>query len=203
MESFIIHFFDSFSLEDVIICIVAGFVCLWMFNFTIEADYDLTNQKNIILDFLIGFILKNICRIIPFRTRSHPLNIAIFVCVCIFLGYITGLLYQSKFVAKILSFLKIRSIPQQYIWSVITKQESSLWVRIGYKELNIKYFGLVQYCENQQRYPQIVLYGYTKGTYDQDLIQDFCEDYTGDMSKFVLLDTAKADFVEFVSTSKS
>lgn len=75
-------------------------------------------------------------------------------------------------------------------------------MRIGYKNLDLKYFGILQYCEEMQRYPQIALYGYTKGTYTQDLINESIEDYTGDMAKFVLLDTSKADYIEFISTNE-
>lgn len=202
MEEFLSNMFRSVSLYDIILYIVAGFVFIGVFRFVTEADRISISAQSFLVDLIVGFILKNICLVVPFRTSLHALNIVIFICVCILGGYLFGLLYQSALFNSCLTKLRIRSTPSLSIWTTITKHEESLWVRIGYKNLDLKYFGILQYCEEMQRYPQIALYGYTKGMYTQDLVDDFLEDYTGDMTKFVLLDTSKADYIEFVSTNE-
>lgn len=203
MEAFLERMFESVSLYDIILYIVAGFVFIGVFSFVTEADRISISTQSFLLDLIVGFILKNICVVVPFRTSLHALNIVIFICACVFGGYLIGLLYQSTLFNSCLIKLGIRSTPRLSIWTTITRNEESLWVRIGYKNLDIKYFGILQYCEEMQRYPQIALYGYTKGTYTQDLENEYLEDYTGDMAKFVLLDTSKADYIEFVSTNKN
>lgn len=204
MDEFFKHMFESFTLYDIILCIVAGFIFTGIYKFIIDAHRPPIDINSILLYLIVGFILKNACSIVPFRTSIHALNIVIFLGVCVLLGYIIGLLYESKFFKAIIHLFRIRSTPQKSIWGDITHKEESLWVLIGYKDLDLKYYGILRYYEGAQRIPQIALYGYTKGGFEEDLSQHNSEnpnDHTGNMNEFVLLDTSKADFIEFTSTN--
>lgn len=78
------------------------------------------------------------------------------------------------------------------------ERPDEVWVMIGFKSLDLKYYGIITAMEEDERFPQIRLSAYTKGAYEQNLFTEFQEDHTGDLNKYVILDTAKADFVEFI-----
>ena len=203
MESLITKALDGLTIYDLILFLTSGFVFVNVFDFTIEVDWETRKNHNFISLLLIGFVLKNAISVIPIRTRIDAVDISIFILICILLGYSLGRVYLSDCFISLLSKLKIRSTPQSSIWSTITKDEDSLWAEIGFKSIDLKYYGIAQVIEEGQRFPQIALYGYIKGNYDLDLktsSEQALEDFSEDMSKFVLLNVEKADYVEFVST---
>lgn len=201
-ETFIDNMFESVSLYDMILFIVSGYVFTNVFRFVIEAERRVTDLQSIMLYMIVGFVLNNICATVPFRTSKQTVNIVIYICVCIFVAYIIGILYMSKPFQWCLRKLKIRNSAKSSIWSAITNHEESLWVLVGYKSLDIKYYGILGGFDSGETHPQIALYGYSKGGFNQDLKKSPSEDYTGDLSKFVLLDTSKADIIEFTSTNE-
>ncbi len=202
-ETFIDNMFESVSLYDMILFIVSGYIFTNVFKFVTEAERQSTDLQSIMLYLIVGFVLKHTCAIVPFRTSKQTINVVIYICVCIFVAYIMGILYMSRPFQWCLRKLKIRNSTKSSIWSAITNHEKSLWVEVGYKSLDIKYYGILGGFDSSETYPQIVLYGYSKGGFNQDLDKAPSENYTGDLSKFVLLDTAKADVIEFTSTNEA
>lgn len=206
MEALIEKVFDGLTVYDLILFLASGFVFVNVFDFTIEVDRESRKNHSFASLLLIGFVLKNAISIIPFRTKVEAVDISAFILICIILGYIIGRIYYSDFFSNLLVKLKIRSTPQSSIWGTITKGEDSLWAEIGFKNINLKYYGIAHIIEEGQRFPQIALYGYLKGYYESDLkgsSDEALEDFSEDMSKFVLLNTEKADYIEFVSTNQS
>lgn len=203
LDTFFNNLFNSVSLYDIILFIVSGYYFTGVFKFVTEVKKPSTDLQSLVLDLIVGFTIKSICKTIPFRTKISSVNIVGYICICILSGYLIGLLYNSSFFQIFLSKLKIRTSTKSQIWKVITDHEESLWVTVGYKELDLKYYGFLRCYDGDEKYPQIALYGYSKGSYDQDLKKNPSEDYTGKMSKFVLLDTSKADIIEFTSTNET
>ena len=193
----------SFTLNNILLYIAAGYVFYSVFCFVNETAHVRITLQSVGVDLIFGFVLKNIGAIVPYRTKSPAIDVCLFLGGCAILGYLLGLLYQQVFVRRVLHFLRIRNTLQKNVWHSITLNEKTLWACIGYKQADLKYYGILRFYDDDQQYPLVALYGYSKGTYNQDVKNPHSsclERHTGNLGEFVLLDTSKADYIEFVST---
>ena len=205
MESVYEKLLSSFTLNEILLYIAAGYLFYSIFCFVNESAHNKISLQNVAIDLIVGFVLKNVGSAIPFRTKNHAMDISLFLAGCVILGYLLGLLYQQDFVRKALHGLKIRNTLQKNVWHSITLNEKTLWACIGYKQADLKYYGILRFYDDNQQYPFVALYGYSKGTYNQDVKNPHApclERHTGNLNESVLLDTSKADYIEFVSKGK-
>lgn len=197
------YIINTISVEDIILCISVGFIFLGIFRFIVSNRDSGDFKYTIIKSLIIGFILKSVVGILPFRSNNNYVNILFFILFCILLSFILAKLYSSTLFEAILRVLGIRQTVNPYIWTDIEDKENSLWVIVGFKELDLKYFGILAEYEDFNRKPQIVLGRYIKCKYNEDVYDKHENDFSKDPTQRVLLDTEKADIIELVYNKKS
>lgn len=189
---------EALTISDIILYIVLGFIFMQIFNFIVSNQSSNDFQHIFFKSLIIGFILVNVMSTLPFTSNNIYLYALILVMITVILSYIMAQIYCSTVFKNICKFIKVRRTVNPYIWNDIEDKKQTLWIRIGFKELNLKYVGILACVEDFQRQPLIVLTRYSKCGFLEDENGETSIDFTNDPKQRIVLDTSKADYIEFV-----
>ena len=146
---------------------------------------------------VIGFIIINAAHIIPLTTNNLFWDYVILLIVTIVIAYFVAELYISSLFRKILNKLHIPYTVKKYIWYDLEGKKDT-FVLVKYYDRKIAYYGRLGLYEEYQRFPQIMLKDYEvlklENSYHNGIT---IEDYNN-TGRMILLDTSKADSIEFI-----
>lgn len=173
--------------------IVYGFIFVKVFKFT-SATNEQTDTNGIFMSSLVtGFIIINISYMLPITTGNILFDYILIAVSSIISAYIFAIIYISKTFSRILEKLHIKFTINKYLWYDLEDKDCT-FVIVKYNDKNKAYYGQLSYYEEYQRFPQITLINYEVYTIEP---WNKVEDYSN-KNRRILLDTAKADSVEFV-----
>lgn len=188
-------------LPDALIYIVSGFLFIKVFNFINFKPND-NNISNILVSSVsIGFIIKSSYEFLnPKNNMDLTVSYLILCMFSIILGYIASLIYNSKIFGNILKLFKISRTVNKDIWDDIIDKNYSTFIKIQMKtDKDIIYYGRIKLIEENNRNPYILLWDYQTFNNSGKLI----DDYSGDRSHQLLLDSKEAMLIEMIYNDDS
>lgn len=190
----------TMTLSDVVLYIVVGYVFIQVFNF-IVSNQDPSEFQHLFFKAIIsGFILVNAMLLFPISFKNEYWEIAFVLLASIVLSYIAAQIYTSVMLKKVLKTINIRRTVNPYIWNDIEDKNKTLWVHVGFKQLNVQYLGKLVCIEDFHRQPIIVLGNYSQCQFDDNIndVNDTAIDCTSDSKQRIVIDTARADYIKLI-----
>lgn len=183
-------------MPTIILYLVYGFAFVKIFKFT-SATNEQTDTNGIFMSSLVtGFVILNAAYLIPLTTGNVLFDYILIALSTAIAAYALAMMYTSKTFLRILEKLHIKFTVNKYLWYDLEDEEST-FVIVKYFNKNIAYYGQLSYYEEYQRFPQITLINY-----DIYTITPWNKIEKSMVNQRVLLDTSKADSVEFVRAKK-
>lgn len=188
------------TLFDIVLYIVIGYVFIRIFNFIVSNQNPSEFQYLFFRALITGFILVNGVLLIPFNFVNEYCKLMVILLTTIVLSYIAAQTYTSVILKKVLRKINVRRTVNPYIWNDIEDKSKTLWVHVGFKELNAQFLGKLVCIEDFQRQPTIVLGNYSQCEFNEDIndADNISIDCTNDSKQRVVIDTAKADFIKLI-----
>ena len=174
-------------LPQIIIYIALGYSYIQTYKFVRIIKQGEGIEATLIGSLVVGFVLKCVFEIIP-STHNVWLDNIFMISGAILLGYLTGVIINSKLFGIISRFLKIKQTPNSSIWRDIEDSDKGIIIRLENYETKTVFDGLYVLGEAYKRFPIIQLSGYRK-TVDNEIEVD----YKDEPQRTIVLDTSKFD----------
>ena len=174
-------------LPQIIIYIALGYSFIQTYKYVRVIKQDDGIEATLTGSLVVGFVLKCVFEIIP-SIHNVWLDNIIMILGAIVLGYLTGVIINSKLFGAISRFFKIKQTPNSSIWRDIEDPDKGIIVRLENYETKTVFDGLYVLGEAYKRLPIIQLSGYRK-TVDNEIEVD----YKDEPQRTIVLDTSKFD----------
>lgn len=187
----LIEFYNS--LNSIIIYLCGGYVFLRVFSYATSDTEEDAFDVGIFKSLIVGFVLKAMICVLPIRFGKY-INILGYLVFCVGMAYGCGRLTYCETIYKILGFFRITKSPRNNIWDELKDPNHSLWATVYLDKYGVYYQGVVRLYDETQKRPQVILSKYKKF---KSGIDAPVEDFSGDSTKRVLIDTCDAPRIEF------
>ena len=178
-------------LSQTIIYIVTGYAFINTFHFVALKQNTADVQNLLTSSLVVGFCFCEIAYRIPLSISYEIDNIFIILSAVV-CAYVLGRFLRTRYVTKILDFLKIRDTGNFYFWDDLMDNDYPMKVSISFK--NREYEGLLHNYESYSNEPHIVLAAYLVKDNKGKILEDYSEDNT----RIIILKTSDAENVEII-----
>lgn len=171
-------------LPSIIIYLALGFCYIKVYKFTRIIKSDAGNQNLLVESLIFGFVLRNLLGLIPVSFGKY-IDVIGMIVFSVIAGYLTAKAFESKWLNKIRSFLKINQTFNKNIWGDIADENGATYITVV-DDNNIFVEGLLVLHEPHKSQPLMQLAKYK--VYNGD---DLFIDYSEDPERTILIDTTK------------
>lgn len=170
--------------------LLSGITFIYIFSFIRAKKKDPNYQNLLFRSLVIGYVLKHIICLIPYRSSEYAVNLFGYLVVCAIISYALAMLCSSSIMNTILRFLHIRQTTNEGIWYDILGNDT-VWLEIKDKESGHTYYGCLCLFEDFNSSPKIVLKQY-KEYNSNNIVVDFSNNF----AERVMIDTANCNIIK-------